>query len=93
MRHSYFWSYFGKSDYSNDYFLLSKTTNQQTKQQIDVCDVISLCTTRAVLIYVFLLVARPNCFVVNELLYKKYSLFKPTTNEQNDLKNTNFKLQ
>ena len=37
--------------------------------QIDVCDVISLCTTRAVLIQVFLLVARPSCYVVNELLY------------------------
>ena len=28
-------------------------------------------------IQVFLLVARPNCYVVNELLYKKYILFKP----------------
>ena len=39
--------------------------------QTDVCDVISLCKIRAVLISVFLLVARPNCFVVNVLLYEK----------------------
>ena len=29
-----------------------------------------------------LFVARPHCYVVNELLYKKYILFKPTPNTE-----------
>ena len=46
--------------------------------QIDVCDIIILCKIWAVFIYIILLVARPNCSVVNVLLCIKYILFKPT---------------
>ena len=47
--------------------------------QIDVCDVISLYKTRAVLIQVFLLVARPNCYVVKVLSYMIYFYFYTNT--------------